>query len=107
MFSKWLKPGPKQQSAANDAELPPVDETVSPEPETDREHSGDSSFSWFGNDQADSSIFDTGSLDTKKLANEVTLSPEAPPAERDSASGVEEDVGVDPYNTGRFDTNDK
>ena len=107
LFSKWLKPGPKHQSASNDAELAPLDATVSAEERTDREHSGDSSFSWFGNDQADSSIFDTGSLDTKIFANKVAVSAKVPAAERESLSTDEEDVGVDPYNTGRFTTNKK
>ncbi len=104
-FRKWLKPDPKQQSAANEAEQAPVSAKV--RSETDGGHSDDSSFRWFGNDQADSSVFDTGSLKIEKSKDRNAVSHKTPDLEGDSSCNAEEDTGFDPYNTGRFDTKNK
>ncbi len=103
-FRKWLKPDPKQQSAANEAEQAPVSIRVRSEEETEGEHSDDSSFSWFGIDQADSSIFDTGRSVTEKPEDKNAVSRSTLRLEDGPPPGAEEDIGVDPYNTGRFDS---
>ncbi len=99
---KWLKPDPKQQSSANESEQAP--DSVRARSETDGEHSDDSSISWFGNDQADSSVFDTGRLKIEKSKDRNAVSHKMPDLEGDSLSDAEEDTGFDPYNTARFDT---
>ncbi len=63
---KWLKPDPKQQSAVNESKKAPASLRVRSEEESEGEHSEESSLSWLGIDQADSSIFDTGKLVTEK-----------------------------------------
>ncbi len=103
-FRKWLKPDPKQQSAANEAEQAPASVSVPPERETEGEHSDDSSFSWFGIDQADSSIFDTGKLVTEKSEDKNAVSHSTLRLKDDPLFSDNEDIGVDPYNKGSFDT---
>ena len=95
-FRKWLKPDPKQQSTAHDR--------VAPGWETEGEHSKDSSLSWFEIDQADSSIFDTGKLVTEKSEDKNPVSHSTLRLEDDPLCSTKEDIGVDPYNTGSFDT---
>ena len=86
---KWLRRDTPQQSTDVEAE---------------GEHSDDSSFSWPWTDQADSSIFDTSSLVTEKSEDENTVPLATLRLEDDPLFSAEEDIGVDPYNTGRFDT---
>ncbi len=97
-FRKWLKPDPKQQSAADESEQVPV----SARARSEGEHRDDSSFSgsWAG--QADSRIFDTGRLKIEKSKNKSFVSNKPPDLEGDSPCDAEENTGVDPYNTGRF-----
>ena len=104
-FRKWLKPDPKQQSAANESEQIPV--SVRVRSEIEDEHSNDSSFSCSWADQADSSIFNTGSLKIEKSEDKKAVSQKPPDLEGDSSCNAEEDTGFDPYNTGRFDTENK
>ncbi len=106
-FIKWLRRNRAQQSAASRAEQAPVSVRVRSEEETEGAHRDDSAFSWSWADQADSSIFDTGSLITEKSEDKNDVSHQTPDLEGDSLPGTEEDVGVDPYNTGRFDTENK
>jgi len=101
---KWLKPNPKQQSSANESEQAPVSVRARSEEETEGEHSDDSSFHCSWADQADSSVFDTGSLRIEKSEGKNAVSQKPPDLEGDSSCNVEEDTGFDPYNTGRFDT---
>jgi hypothetical protein len=84
-FINWLKSGSQKQPAAN---------------KTEGEHSDDSSLSRTEIDQADSSIFDTGSLTIEK-------SDAVSPAKNQSPDTTSSDNGVDPYNTGSFDTEKK
>ena len=71
-------------------------------PKSAEEYSWDSSFSWFGNGPADSSIFDSGSAEIEQSGIGDTVSLKA--LEADALCDTEEDTGFDPYNTGRFDT---
>jgi len=59
-------------------------------------------FGWFGDDQADSSIFNTGSLITKE--SETKVSEDAPDSAHTALRDAENDDGFDPYNSGRFNT---
>jgi len=71
---------------------------------TDEGYDDESSFSWHGNDQDYSGIPDSlrGTDDEKSGTDTVTVRTLA--IDEDSTYIVEEgDVGVDPYNTGRFD----
>ena len=89
-FIDWLKSASQPHSAAN---------------KTVGEHSDDSSFSWAEIDQADSSIFDTGKLAAQKSMDKNPASYNAPDSE--SYLVREEKTGFDPYNSGRFDTENK
>ena len=89
-FIDWLKSASQQQSAANKSE---------------DEHSDDSSFSWTEIDQADSSIFDTGSLVIEKSDGGRSAKDQTPDT-TSSTPGLS-DKGFDPYNSGRFDTENK
>ncbi len=102
---EWLRRDTQQRSAANEAEQAPVGVRV--RSETEGKYSDDSSFNWFGIDQADSSIFDTGNLIIEKSEDKNAVSHKALELEGDSLCSAEEDTGVDPYNTGRFDTENK
>jgi len=103
-FIDWLKPHSQQHSAANEAEQAPVGIRVRSEKETEGEHNDDSSCGWSWTDQADSSIFDTGSLIAEKSEDKNAVSHKTLDPEGDLLCSAGEDMGVDPYNTGSFDT---
>ena len=86
-FIDWLKQISQRRSAA--------DKSIG-------EGNTDKPFGWFGDDQADSSIFNTGSLITKK--SETKVSGETPDFGHTSLRDAENDDGFDPYNSGRFNT---
>ena len=69
--------------------------------ESKGEHGDDFSLYLSWPDQADSSIFDTGRLYIEKSKDKNAVPHNSPDEEDDS---LREDNGVDPYNTGRFDT---
>ena len=92
-FIDWLRLDKRQQTIAGDEDQG----DVKPEQKTEGERSDDSSFSCSWADQTDSSIFDTGSLTIEK-------SDAASPAKNQSPDTTNSDNGVDPYNTGSFDT---
>ncbi len=104
-FIDWLKSGPKQQSAANEAVQAPV--RVRVKSESEGEYSDDSSFSCAWAEQTDSSIFDTGSLNIEKSEDKSAVSYKTLTLEGDSLSSTEKNIGIDPYNSGRFDTKNK
>jgi len=89
-FLNWLKSASQQQSAGN---------------KTEDEHGDDSSFSWTDIDQADSSIFDTGSLVIEKPDIGRPAKNQTPDAT--TSARALSDNGVDPYNTGSFDAKNK
>ncbi len=101
-FRKWLKPDPTQQSTVNGSEQAPV--SVRVRSESEGEQNDDSSFSWPWADQADSSVFDTGSLKIEKSKDRNAVSHKTPDLEGGSLSNAQEDTSFDPYNTARFDT---
>ena len=65
-FFKWLRRDTPQQSTASEAGQGNVDADVRPDQITEDENSAESSFAGSVLDQADSSIFGTGRLDTEK-----------------------------------------
>jgi hypothetical protein len=101
-FITWRRRDTRQNSVTCEADQRDVG--VRPEQKTEGEHSDDSFFSWSWANQADTSVFDTGHLVTEKSENKNAVSHKTPDLEGDSACNAEEDIGVDPYNTGRFDT---
>ena len=96
---KWLRRDTPQQS-----EVDQRDVGVRPKQKIKGEHGDDSSLYLSWPDQADSSIFDTGKLVIDKSEIENTVPHKALDLENDALSDSEEDIGIDPYNTGRFDT---
>ncbi len=103
-FFMWLRRDTPQQSTDVEADQSDVGVKVRSEKQTEGEHGDDSSVSWLGIDQADSSIFDTGQLVTEKSEGKDAVPHSTLRLEDDPPPGAEEDIGVDPYNTGRFDT---
>ena len=81
----WLKPFTRRKSAAD---------------ATDGENKSDSSFGWFGNDQADSNIFVSGSFNNKKSQSKEAAGAVEP--NKSTLIDAENDEGFDPYNSGRF-----
>ena len=89
LFRKWLKSNTSNEEAKG-------------------EHGGGSSFNWLDLDQTDSSILDTRNLKIEKSEDRNALAHNAAPDEEDDGlCSAEEDKGIDPYNTGRFDTKNK
>ena len=86
-FIDWLKQISQRRSAAD---------------KSTGEGNADKPFGWFGDDQADSSIFNTGSLNTRKP--ETKVSDDAPDPRHTALHDAENDDGFDPYNSGRFNT---
>ncbi len=79
-----------------------VSARVWPKAATKDEHIDESSSGWFGTDQSDSSVFDTGSLRIEKSEQKNTVSHKTLELINDSPCGGEEETSFDPYNTGRF-----
>jgi hypothetical protein len=111
-FLKWLKRGTPQQSIASDADQDIVYADVRPDQITEDENSAESSFTGSVLDQADSSIFGTGRLDIEKSEdaksesdNEITVGVSTLNLEEEL--WPDDEAGVDPYNTGTFDTENK
>jgi hypothetical protein len=74
---------------------------------TEGEHSDVSPSSPIDIDQADSSIFDTGSLNIEKSEDRNAVSQKMLSPQGGSSRSAEEGIGVDPYNTGSFDAKNK
>ena len=101
---KWLRRDKSKQSIAGKEDKGDVSVRVRPEQKKEDDYNNDSDFSWSWAAQADSSIFDTGRSITEKSDDENTVPHKALDLEDVSLCSAEEDNGVDPYNTGRFDT---
>ncbi len=83
-----------QQSIASEAKQ----RGVKPDQETKNEYRDDSSFNWEETDQHESS--GPGGNRNEDSVLQITLELEDEPL-------AEENIGVDPYNKGRFDTGNK
>jgi len=98
---KWIKS--KKRNASDHVDKRPIGVSDEERTKTVEEYVRGSSFSWFGDGPADSSIFgsDSGISDQSVAGNPVSL--KEPHADTDGSRETEEDPGFDPYNTGRFD----
>ena len=99
---RWLRRDKSQPSETDQRDV-----GVRPKQKTEGGHSDDSSIYLFWPEQADSSIFNTGSLNIEKSEDRNAVSHRTPDPEGDSLCAAEENTGIDPYNTGRFDTEKK
>ena len=99
---EWLMPNPSTRLAPCKADRAPVSARVRLKAETKDEHVDESSFGWFGTGNADSSVFDTGSLKIEKSEEGNAVSHKTLELDDDSPSSGEDDTGFDPYNSGRF-----
>ncbi len=111
-FIKWFRRDTPQQSIASEADQDDVGADVRPDQITEDENSAESSSTRSVLDQADSGIFGTGSLDTE---NSEDAKSESDDEDTVGVSTIklekelwpDDEVGVDPYNTGTFDTENK
>ena len=112
-FIKWFRRDTPQQSIASEADQDDVGADVRPDQITEDENSAESSSTRSVLDQADSGIFGTGSLDTE---NSEDAKSESDDEDTVGVSTIklekelwpdDDDIGVDPYNTGTFDTENK
>ena len=111
-FLKWLRRDTPQRSIASEADQGDVGADVRPDQTTEDENSAESSSTGSVLDQADSSIFDTGSsiieisedaeseVDDEHTNHIATLNLE-------KELWPDDEAGVDPYNTGSLDTDNK
>ena len=108
-FLRWLRRDTRQQSIASEADHGDVGADVRPDQITEDENSAESSSTRSVLDQADSGIFGTGSLDIDKsedakseIDDEDTVGVSTLNLEKELWPD-DDDIGVDPYNTGRID----
>jgi hypothetical protein len=107
-FFKWLRRDTRQQSNASEADQGNVGADIRPDQTTENRNSAQFSLTCFGTDQTDSGIFGTGRLDIEKSEDTKSES------DNKNTVGVatlnlenklwpdDENIGVDPYNTGSF-----
>jgi hypothetical protein len=106
----WLRRDTPQQSIASEADQDDVGADVRLDLTKEDENSAESSLTGFGTDQADSSILDTGNLiiekseDTESKIDDENTAHIATVNLEEELWPEEEDIGVDPYNTGSIDT---
>ncbi len=103
-FINWLRRKTAQQSITSEADQRDVGVKVRPNQKKDDEYSDVSSYNWEATDRVESSgsrpdMPKPNQCDHENTVPQTTLNLEDGPS-----YGTEEDVGVDPYNTGRYDT---
>jgi len=106
-FIQWLRRHPQQQSIASEADQRDVGAKVKPELKAEGDYSDDSSFNWEGIDRIEN--FNPGKttqIQDRRDCEDIVLHTTRESAD-DPLSGAEENIGVDPYNTARFDTENK
>ena len=101
---KWLR-REIQQSIAGDVDQRKVG--VKPDRKSEDKFGDDSSYNWEAADRNESSDSNKDTPKPDQSDNEDTVPQTTLKLEQDSLSDAEEDTGVDPYNTGRFDTKNK
>lgn len=101
-FRKWLRPDAPQPTFVGEANQRAVG--VRPEQKSKDEYTDESSLNWEVIDMIESSDPDTINLIHGECDYEVTNPHTTLGLEDDRLFGAGEDIGVDPYNTGRFDT---
>ena len=107
LFHKWLKPSTAQARAIEEIDPTPVGVRVRPQFERSREYSEDSTFSWFGVDHADSSIFESDDSHSKGAENDDDVPATVLKPVTGSARHPGDNEGFDPYNTGHFESSKK
>jgi hypothetical protein len=108
-FLKWLRRDTRQQSIASEADQDDVDADIRPDQATEDENSAESSLTGSVLDQADSSIFDSGSSIIEKSKDAKSEIDDEHKVHIETLALEEEllpddEAGVDPYNTGSFDS---
>ena len=101
-FTDWLKSDSLQQSAAIDARRASVGARFRSDKETKGDYGIACTVSWVGKDQADSSIFGTGSLNFERNKATATAPHSTTDQACDLSCDTEDGMGFDPYNSGRF-----
>ncbi len=102
---KWLRRDTPPQSIASEADQRDVG--IKPEQKTEDEYSDVSSYNWEAIDRNESSDSGKDTPKPEQIDSMVTAPLTTLKLEDDPMSVTEEDTGVDPYNTGRFDTKNK
>ena len=106
-FIRWLRRDKPQQSTAGEADERDVGVKVRPEQKKEAEYSNDSSYSWEVADRNDNSGFSNDTSKPDQSDYEDTVPQTTLELEGDPLSDVEEDVGVDPYDTGRLESQER
>ena len=106
-FINWLRRDTAQQSITSEADRRDVGVKVRPEQKKEDEYSDDSSYNWEVAGQNERSASSKDTSKPEQINNAITVSQTILKLEDGPSSGTEEDVGADPYNTGRFDTENK
>jgi hypothetical protein len=100
--TNWLKSGLRRQYAADEADQLAVGAPGSQEQESDDPYDDETSFNLYGEDPDDGRVTASPSGTAEELSSSDTLPVRTLTIDEDSTYTVEESVGVDPYNTGRF-----
>jgi hypothetical protein len=100
--TNWLKSGLGRQYAADEADHLAVGAPGSQEQESDDPYDDETSFNLYGEDPDDGRVTASPSGTAEELSSSDTLPVRTLTIDEDSTYIVEESVGVDPYNTGRF-----
>ena len=100
---KWLRRNAAQQPFTSEACQRDIGVKVSPEQKKEDKYSDDSSYNWEAAGQNENSDSSKDTPKPEQIDSAVTAPLTTLKLEDDSSSGIEEDFGVDPYNTGRFD----
>jgi hypothetical protein len=101
-FRKWLRPDAPQPSFVSETNQRAVG--VRPGQKMKDEYTDESSLNWEVIDMIERSDPETTNRLQDECDYEVTNPHSTLRLDDDSLFGVGEDIGVDPYNTGRFDT---
>ena len=104
-FINWLRRNTAQQSI--DCTADQLDVGVRPEQKKDGEYSDDSSYNWDSANRNESSRPGEDTPIQDECDHEDTVPQTILKLDDGSSRSAEEDTGVDPYNTGRFDTESK
>jgi hypothetical protein len=100
--TNWLMSGIQRQFAGDEADQPAVGAPGNQEQESDDPYGDEKSFNWLGKDLDDGRVTASPSGTAEELSSSDTLPVRTLTIDEDSTYIVEESVGVDPYNTGRF-----
>jgi hypothetical protein len=100
--TNWLMSGIQRQFAGDEADQPAVGAPGNQEQESGDPYGDELSFNWFGEEPDDGRVTASPSGPAEELSSSDTLPVRTLTIDENSTYTVEESVGVDPYNTGRF-----